>query len=141
VIRLVLIFLFSLFLTGQASACSCGRFENAEEHIQRTDVIFEGIALKTKSKGFLWWKSDDQQTHFQVIRTFKGQLGRAETIIHHNDPDICCICGVEFTKSETYLIFAHQNEDGTLYTNSCSGPQFPHDEYEAIFSGNAVAAD
>jgi len=123
-----------------ALACSCGWYETAQEHVDDTDVIFEGIVKKTQSSGFLWWRRTELKTQIKVTRKIKG-IHKTQAIVLHDNPKICCICGVSFKKRTKVLVFAHRGDDGKLYTNSCSYPRQPRDEFEEIFNVMETAAE
>lgn len=46
--RVLLLTVLSLTVPGAASACICFRHDSAQEHIDKADVIFEGIAEHTR---------------------------------------------------------------------------------------------
>ena len=131
-IRTSLILFFVLFSSiEKAQACSCLRFESAVQHVNSTDVIFEGIAQKPSKKNGLPG-DEGRMTEFEVTRAIKGSVkGKAE--VFHSSSAICCLCGVSFAAGETYLIFGHTDENEKIYTSSCSSPQFPIEAYELAF--------
>lgn len=66
----------------------------------------------------------DEKAHqvhatFEVSRVWKGDFGRAVTVI---TADNSGMCGVTFRKGDSYLVYATER-DGKLHTNICTRPR------------------
>lgn len=121
-----------VMMVEAAGACSCIRFGSAAEQVLSTDVVFEGVALETieiegEAAGY-----GSLMTIFEVTASFKGSAAGTVNVFH-SDPSICCICGVGFAEGDSYLIFAHERQNGDLGTSSCSSAQFPREAYDEVF--------
>lgn len=128
--RMIALLLVSLMLPSTAYACLCLQFENAQEHIDRTDVIFEGVVTKIEMYIF----DADRKTEFRVTHVWKGKV-RARVTINYQ-VSIDGNCGTTFRKGAAYIVFADRSKDGALYTSRCSWRQFDWSDYEAILKRN-----
>ena len=125
-----------LILPGPALACSCMRFDSARDHVDRTAVIFEGVAVETRKVADSPDSSMSQyarRTSFRVTRRWKGKVG--ETVAIDHSEAVCCICGVAFEPGKSYRIFAIRGNKGRLHTSTCTAPRFDWAEYEAVLTG------
>ena len=129
----LLVFLVAAVGATEARACSCAMFASPQEHINATDLIFEGRALRTMTM-----PGDDDalpymQTVFAVERPWKGDVAGRVVISHPEN--VCCICGVTFDAGQTYKIFAYADGAGRFTTSLCSLMPlevFDWEDYEAV---------
>ena len=98
-----------LLISSSALACSCALPSSPRQHIDSTDVIFEGkVTARTKSLMA-------STTTFDVVTTFKGEVDDIVTINHATSG---AACGYTFDEDYTGLVFASY-VDGKLLTNLC----------------------
>ncbi len=113
----LLVLLLAAMGATKALACSCAMFANPQQHIDNTDLIFEGRALSTQTR-----RGGDilagEETVFQVERAWKGDVTGRVAVIHPEN--VCCICGVAFTPGTTYKIFADMDGAGRFRTSLCN---------------------
>lgn len=97
-----------------AQACSCLPWQNAKHHIDSADVIFEGVAERTKDvRGT---GGAELQTRFKVTEGRKGKFGKTVWVRHNVNS---AACGYRFTKDRPYKVFARRRPDGSLRTSLC----------------------
>ncbi|WNH14178.1 hypothetical protein [Thalassobellus suaedae] len=101
----IIIFLISIF--GYACSCKDWREISVLERINNTDQIFEGTVKSIN-------KIDDKtlSIEFLITRKDKG-VDSLNSIVIQTSTDMC---GSQFKKGETWLIFSNSN-----YTGLCSG--------------------
>ena len=113
----LLVLLLAAMSATDARACTCAAFASPQEHIDNTDLIFEGRALSTQTR-----RGGDvlagEETAFQVERVWKGDVTGRVAVIHPET--VCCICGVAFTPGTTYKIFADMDGAGRFRTSLCN---------------------
>ena len=107
-----------------AFACSCVGFASPAEHIDATDVIFRGRVLAT---AHLLFDRIGAETTFEVVEAIKGSATGRVRIRHPRD--VCCVCGLTYSRGETCWVFAHRGQDRRLHTSACSAPRFTEAEY------------
>jgi len=125
-------FIASVFATimfaAQASACTYyWPFSNAQDFVNETPVIFEGIAqgaaLDERLSELEWSRLSPHersqlrgQTLFLVTRIWKGNVDQLVGV-HHQDPEseIAIECGFEpFEWGGQYLVLANMSDEGAL---------------------------
>lgn len=135
----LLVFFVAAVGATNALACSCVMFANPQDHIDSTDLIFEGRALSTMTT-----RDDDtfrrQQTVFAVVRVWKGDA-TGRVVVSHPE-NVCCNCGVTFDAGQTYKVFVFAYADGAdrFTTTLCSLiplEVFDWEKYEAVLEGNS----
>lgn len=109
---------------GAAFACSCVRYNSAQEQLERSSVAFIGRVASTTAGE----NTDSRMTRFTVEKTLKGSPQTSRTVRHSIQTG--GMCGVTFQSGRSYLILAREHE-GRLVTSSCSMPQFPQADFEA----------
>lgn len=122
-------FLVSLLIAaasaGAAIACSCVRYESAEEQFGKAEIAFVGtVEDETFSEA-----SYLASTRFSVVKTLKGPAVATRTIVHSRDDG--GNCGINYQPGQTVLVFAYEHR-GALTTSSCSAPQFPLADFERL---------
>lgn len=97
-----------------ASACSCITEWSFEKHIEETDLVFRGNAVKT-TRQWLSLDTDLHQTRFEVQSALKGNVPDS-IIIHHvtSGPS----CGITFEPGTPYIILVSEYR-GRHLTSSC----------------------
>ena len=110
----------ALGTASPALACSCA-FMSEEEHLEKSDLVFEGTVVKTRAVDETPdgpWR--DLITKFMVTRTVKGDEAQTREIHHHRNNG--ANCGINFEDERAYRVYAHRSESG-FSTNSCSNTQ------------------
>jgi len=100
-----------------AWACSCVRFNTAEEQLARSDAVFRGRVEKTERLG-----PNRAATTFVVVERLKGRLGQRVRVEHGTETGGAC--GVVFRRGQVRELAAYRTPNGRWNTNSCSMPQF-----------------
>ncbi|WP_160035296.1 hypothetical protein [Paenibacillus sp. An7] len=116
IISLVLIPL-TTFHSSKAYACSCA-YANAKEKLELFTAVFEGTVIdigKTKSSS---QSSQLREYTFAVERAWKGVKDKQITIFSLDGGSESC--GYQFSKDQTYLVYASLDKDDTLVTSLCS---------------------
>lgn len=108
---LILIAIAMMTFTSDAWACTCINTDTVEEHIEKSDVIFEGIVMSFETHG-----EHEAVAKFRTVKVWKGDLSSSEVSVF--TPWGGAVCGVYFEPGQTVLILAH-NSEGKLDTNSC----------------------
>jgi predicted membrane protein len=82
-----------------------------EEYAANASTIFTGIAREVST--------EYQQTsaHFDVITAVKGMTEKTATV---STAELGGMCGVDFQKGSTYLVYANER-NGMLTTSICMG--------------------
>lgn len=106
-------------VSGGAVACSCLNFDTVEEHIVRTEVIFEGVVLSSDLG-----ENSHGRTIFKTRKVWKGDITGSKVTVKH--PTGGANCGVFLEKGEEVLILANRYED-EIRTNFCTldGAHYP----------------
>ncbi len=112
----------SMGAAGLAWACSCVRFNTAEEQLARSDAVFRGRVVKTERLG-----SHRSATTFVVVERLKGRLGQRVEVRHGAETGGAC--GVVFRRGQVVELAAYRTPNGRWNTNSCSMPQHPWREF------------
>lgn len=94
-----------------AQTCSCTTYPSARQFVQYNDAIFKGKVVSSKNEYGI------ATTEFQVLETWKGELG-ARASVTHPAPGPGKCGGVEFEPGQTVVIVAQGRMDD-LGTTSC----------------------
>ncbi|MFA7276673.1 MAG: pentapeptide repeat-containing protein [Pseudobdellovibrionaceae bacterium] len=147
--KLSSLFFSALFLiyTGGANAMTCMEYDN---DIKAFPVIFKGKVISTTTleqprnvemgsiasmtaPGNLadkkladLWIGKFQFTKFQVIESYKGNLGSEVEIFHQSES----MMGTSYKERETYLIFARRDKDGRVGIGNFCDPKYIFSELE-----------
>ncbi len=102
------LFLISIALvvflsTGEASACSCVKYDAfAAEHVRKakrdSDAVFAGKVQSIVEKQRHGWVS----VEFEVLDVWKGRLNDKVTVVTGDNIENC---GFKFQQGETYLVY------------------------------------
>ena len=103
------IVLASMLISTSVFACSCMMPLSPRQHIDATDVVFEGM-VTNRSKAPM-----NAATTFMVLTPLKGEIETNVTVTH---PVNGAACGYTFAEDYTGLVFASY-VDGKLLTNLC----------------------
>ena len=124
---LLLAVAFAFFFVSSSFACDCNLPKSTEDHIDRTDVIFIGKAIRTRHTigGVfsqlpfvgLYFDGPDRVTRFYVSEKMKGV--KSDTISIFHNKHIFSNCGLNFEKNESYFIFASTDRPSKLHTSAC----------------------
>jgi len=115
---------FALFAAEHANACSC-LFQDpkdpgvVEEALESADIVFVGAVESAEIDGPPEGEYGRmiQTTVFVVKDSWKGEtVNRITTRVNVQ----CCLCGFRFEEDQTYLIFAHEREEGVYTVSVCS---------------------
>ncbi|WP_145408202.1 hypothetical protein [Paenibacillus xylanexedens] len=111
---------FTVYPGEKAYACSCvGNTALERLESENYSAVFEGTVIEKGSRSQLGFGEYRKYT-FEAVRAWKGVNGQKVTI--HSLDQGSSSCGFQFTKGETYLVFASSDEkDQTLKTTLCSG--------------------
>ncbi|MCM3170701.1 MULTISPECIES: hypothetical protein [unclassified Paenibacillus] len=109
---------FTVYPGEKAYACSCVD-STALEKLDTYSAVFEGKVTEKGARSQFGFGEYRKYT-FEAVRAWKGVNGQKVTI--HSLDHGSSSCGFQFTKGETYLVFASSDEkDHTLKTTLCSG--------------------
>lgn len=109
----------ALAAPNAAQACSCLPWQNPKHHIESADVIFEGVAERTKDvRGT---GGAELRTRFKVVEWRKGKIGKTVWVRHNVNS---AACGYQFTEGRPYKVFARRRPDGSLRTSLCQMQMF-----------------
>ncbi|MBM3231249.1 S-layer homology domain-containing protein [Candidatus Peregrinibacteria bacterium] len=108
-----------LLVPATALACSCVGYENPEEgyavHFAHADMVFMGsVAELTVAES----QSGRSSAVFSVEKAWKG---RPEAFTQISTNANSAMCGLDFRKSGSYVVFASRDDAGTMTSNLCSG--------------------
>ena len=97
-------------------ACSCVPNPPPREALDQAAVVFAGRVLEIRQI------NDDEgfpllDVTLWVEQSFKGFFIETVNVFTARDS---ATCGFPFQKDERYLIYAHEDEDGTLHVSLCS---------------------
>jgi|GEM_PF-3551488 len=101
--------LTAIVISSSAFACSCAMPFSPGQHIETTDVIFEG-KVTSRTKALM-----NATTTFMVLTALKGDFEKTVTVTH---PISGAACGYSFAEDYSGLVFASY-VDGKLLTNLC----------------------
>ncbi|WP_217595562.1 hypothetical protein [Cohnella sp. GbtcB17] len=136
-ISLVAVGLFS-FPTDRAFACSCAD-KSTQERLDGAAAVFVGKVIH-KGLPSILRSGATREYAFDVQRAWKGVSTKRITIQALGGGSASC--GVSFSKNQSYLIFAHYDENRMLQTNLCSGNmRASADESVAILGTAAMEAN
>jgi hypothetical protein len=111
--RLVLAIGIALLASDAAQACKC-RLVPADELLNGSEAIFEGVALSTKPAG-----GRNAVTAFRVVTGYKGaSRGQSVRVRHFTGPSAAC--GVHFERGKRHLIAASREAGGALAASACT---------------------
>lgn len=107
----VLVALSLVAAPATAQTCTCTTYQSAQQFVQFNDAIFKGkVVASTREHGIA-------TTRFQVLESWKGELGEQATVTHPEPgPGKCG--GVAFEPGQTVVIVA-QGQMDDLGTTSC----------------------
>lgn len=114
------LFVIALLLsTSDAYACSCGGYsEDIDEEIRKSYEWYPSIFLGTAERVTMLPGDEElQETVFTVHKVWKGEI---DTTITTTISLMCCICGYQFEKGITYLVFAAKHDNGRHTVSICS---------------------
>ena len=107
-----------------AFGCSCSGY-NLESALNGSDYVFLGTVEKIESDTGV-----NLKVGISPIKFWKGIESEKITVFTGRDEGVC---GFPFAKNQTYLVFAHENEDGIISSGLCSLTQNEVDASEEIF--------
>lgn len=111
---LIVALAIGLLSGGSAQACSC-RLPTADDLLERSEAIFTGTALKTRTIG-----RRDAVTEFRVVTGYKGAK-RGQVIRVHHRIGPSAACGVRFDPGKQQTLAVERDDDGkTLSIGACS---------------------
>jgi hypothetical protein len=114
--------------TSAAIACSCRDFPNAGVQFGKTDLLFVGRVVETRSEPRGYGRV--YVTRFEVSRTLKGRSESSREVRY--DSTAVAMCGVRFEVGEDAFVGADVASDGQAWTSACAMPRFSLKEFEAI---------
>ena len=108
---LITIALVVFLSTGEASACSCVKYDAfAAEHVRKakrdSDAVFAGKVQNIVEKQGYGWVS----VEFEVLGVWKGRLNKKVTVVTGDNIENC---GFKFRQGETYLVYVR---NGSIYS-------------------------
>ena len=117
--RIIIAAALSLIVSTGALACDCMSYQSPEEHLEKSEFVFTGVALETIALDCkINEYRPDLSTTFTVTEALKGKIdGDTFSVIHFGNRG--ANCGVDFKAGETYEIFAVRTEDGRFETSTC----------------------
>lgn len=114
--------LFVLSINGSALACMCAE-PSLTDSYRNSEAIFSGkvieikkVIKKVKFSPGSTFTFEVNQYKFRIDESFLG-LEKAKTVIVSDDGTRC---DFPFRQDETYLVWAHEDKQGELGTNSCT---------------------
>lgn len=120
-----------LFLVFINSSFACTRFEfgvPTQAEFTRADAVFVGKAIKVEHSA---GKDDDSnqwsKIHFKIRQNFKGAENPTFTIVTNNWR---AACGLKIEKGQTWIIYAHYDEDKIFRSNIGNKYNFSEDKEE-----------
>ncbi|WIV21123.1 hypothetical protein QPK24_10830 [Paenibacillus polygoni] len=116
IISLVLIQLMT-FLSSKAYACSCA-FLETKEKLELYSAVFEGTVIEIGETKSLSPYSQVRDYTFEVERGWKGVKDKKVIVTSLDGGSNSC--GYQFSKDQTYLVYASLDKDDTLITSLCS---------------------
>ncbi|SFB25290.1 Tissue inhibitor of metalloproteinase [Cohnella sp. OV330] len=126
------------FTSDRASACSCA-VRNTQERLDDSAAVFVGQVIH-KGLPSLFRSRETREYAFDVQLAWKGVSTKLITIQALSGGSESC--GITFSKNQSYIVFAHYNENRMLQTNLCSGNlQASADESVAILGTASIEAD
>lgn len=145
--RLFFVSVWLFFHVGTVNAMTCIKYDNV---IKAFPVIFKGKVISTTTleqprnvemgsiasmtaPGNLadkkladLWVGKFQSTKFQVIESYKGDLGSEVEVFHQSES----VMGTSYKDGETYLIFARKGKDGHVGTGNFCDPKYTLNELD-----------
>jgi len=102
-----------LILPDEAAACRCLPPPPPAEAVAKADAVFLGTVLAFEEIA----ERGHRLAQIEVIKIWKGKPNEADSITTALSE---ASCGYDFEAGETYLIYAHKDEGGELYTHLCT---------------------
>ncbi|MEI5906802.1 hypothetical protein WAK64_06985 [Bacillus spongiae] len=103
----------SIVYPQNSLACSCVAPGDVQTELNRNQAVFTGKVEKVRSRLL----SNHSSVTFSVHQAWKGIDEKTITI---NTPTHSSACGFTFIEGAEYLVFAFENDSGTLETSICS---------------------
>lgn len=104
--------------------CTCGRGRGVPQavrlEIEGSAAVFLGTVVRVEVPGIGNLEtplSGDEVVTVALDRRWKGPA--RDTLVVRT-PMLVSMCGYDFEEGRTYLIYARENAEGTLYTTRCS---------------------
>ena len=147
-LRLATLALLSVFAAAlPAVACSCVRADSAAAQAESADLVFVGQVLHSgleRDTRTLMQRIRDiasgraeplpnTVTTFQISELLKGEVDRDVSLVHL-DGRYSATCGIDFAGRTQVLILAYARAEGGYGSSLCHAPQFPIDDFRAVFS-------
>jgi len=133
VVRGISLFGFLLLCTNAAYACTCLQTSHRKE-FRHADAVFVGRVIEiAEDKSYVppklkstvpasFQKLLDSQRRYlvrlKVQQKFKGDGGKEITLSTYQSDSPCL--AMSFSLGETYLVYAHRDEDSSLESGLCS---------------------
>lgn len=137
----VIVSVFTLIITSfvvvpqSASACSCIMPVPPQQALEQSVAVFSGT-VTTIVEG-----SSAYKVSFIANTFWKGNSSGVVTI---TTPQDSAACGFSFEMGKTYIVYAHETEDGQLGTTLCSRThelQADDQDVIALGTGSAVPTE
>jgi hypothetical protein len=134
----------SLYGSG-ALACSCGDIGDdraaVAEAMEKADLVFIG-RIESQEKFTLDeddMKHDYERTQFYVVQSWKGEKA---TRVYVESMVTCCMCGIRFPETGSFLVYAYGPKPNGYYTTSvCSRTKPLADANDEIAMLDAIVAE
>jgi len=108
----VALLLLAVFIKSEpVYACSCIMPEPPQESLENSAAVFSGSVTSVTERG------NEKSINLTTDTFWKGEAVSDVTL---STPRDSAGCGFNFEIGKTYLIYAHENEDGSLGTTLCS---------------------
>jgi uncharacterized protein YjbI with pentapeptide repeats len=129
---LVASILLLLLCSGKAAlACSCGAPWPAQAVLERTPVIFTGVAVAEVIDA----AGSSVATRFAVSERIKGEVGDAPVVITQLQSSMC---GFRFRLNVTTIVWADPDPESALqrfWAGGCRGPSsLQHEQLDALLA-------
>jgi hypothetical protein len=108
----------ALLMPARAEACSCMAPPPPAEARDHAAAVFEGRVLAVPAPG---QPTESLVIRLRIVRAWKGVTTEEVSVTTASNS---AACGFEFAADQSYLVYAHANEDGTL--GVASVPHRPH---------------
>ena len=102
----------------ETGLCSCAGRPDVPSALQSADAVFTGRVVSVRNTHPWWRRESDprRRVTLRVDRAWKGVDSRTVVMITR----MISTCEFRFRRGESYLVFAHQRQDGGLGTSICS---------------------
>lgn len=97
----------------EASACSCLPWPPPAQAVAQVDAVFLGKVLAFNEIA----GQQRRLAHIEVLKIWKGRAQEADSVTTALNE---AACGYDFEIGKTYLVYAHKDENGGLYTHLCT---------------------